>query len=144
MVCFLPYKDSFPAPASNAPIKCIQTICPATSGKLRMITPYISTWSERHAAYAAGLGKDQRLCGSYMLESKLPPPADKQKKLSIILHYRQKKSVFLCSLLFLFCLFQNFTLVIEFYIYFISYFFKNFSMCSQLCSLLFQQSLYMS
>lgn len=44
-----------------------------------MITPYISTWSERHAAYAAGLGKDQRLCGSYMLESKLPPPADKQK-----------------------------------------------------------------
>ncbi len=33
-----------------------ETICPATSGKLRMITPYISTWSERHAAYAAGLG----------------------------------------------------------------------------------------
>lgn len=33
-----------------------ESICPATSGKLRMITPYISTWSERHAAYAAGLG----------------------------------------------------------------------------------------
>ena len=33
-----------------------QTICPTTSGDLRMITPYISTWSERHAAYAAGLG----------------------------------------------------------------------------------------
>lgn len=33
-----------------------ETVCPATSGKLRMITPYISTWSERHAAYAAGLG----------------------------------------------------------------------------------------
>ena len=33
-----------------------ETICPTTSGKLRMITPYISTWSERHAAYAAGLG----------------------------------------------------------------------------------------
>ena len=33
-----------------------QTVCPTTSGKLRMITPYISTWSERHAAYAAGLG----------------------------------------------------------------------------------------
>lgn len=31
-------------------------VCPTTSGKLRMITPYISTWSERHAAYAAGLG----------------------------------------------------------------------------------------
>ena len=33
-----------------------ETVCPTTSGKLRMITPYISTWSERHAAYAAGLG----------------------------------------------------------------------------------------
>ena len=33
-----------------------ETICPTTSGKLRKITPYISTWSERHAAYAAGLG----------------------------------------------------------------------------------------
>lgn len=33
-----------------------RTVCPTTSGKLRMITPYISTWSERHAAYAAGLG----------------------------------------------------------------------------------------
>lgn len=33
-----------------------ETICPTTSGRLRMITPYISTWSERHAAYAAGLG----------------------------------------------------------------------------------------
>lgn len=31
-------------------------MCPTTSGKLRMITPYISTWSERHTAYAAGLG----------------------------------------------------------------------------------------
>lgn len=33
-----------------------EAICPTTSGRLRMITPYISTWSERHAAYAAGLG----------------------------------------------------------------------------------------
>lgn len=33
-----------------------ETVCPTTSGRLRMITPYISTWSERHAAYAAGLG----------------------------------------------------------------------------------------
>lgn len=33
-----------------------ETVCPTTSGKLRMITPYIATWSERHAAYAAGLG----------------------------------------------------------------------------------------
>lgn len=33
-----------------------ETVCPTTSGKLRMITPYCSTWSERHAAYAAGLG----------------------------------------------------------------------------------------
>lgn len=33
-----------------------ETVCPTTSGKLRMITPYISTWSERHAAYVAGLG----------------------------------------------------------------------------------------
>lgn len=33
-----------------------ETVCPTTSGKLRMITPYLSTWSERHAAYAAGLG----------------------------------------------------------------------------------------
>lgn len=33
-----------------------ETICPTTSGKLHMITPYISTWSERHAAYTAGLG----------------------------------------------------------------------------------------
>lgn len=33
-----------------------ETVCPTTSGKLRMITPYISAWSERHAAYAAGLG----------------------------------------------------------------------------------------
>ena len=32
------------------------TVCPATSGELRMITPFISTWSERHAAYVAGLG----------------------------------------------------------------------------------------
>lgn len=32
------------------------SVCPTTSGKLSMITPYISTWSERHAAYAAGLG----------------------------------------------------------------------------------------
>lgn len=33
-----------------------ETVCPTTSGKHRLITPYISTWSERHAAYAAGLG----------------------------------------------------------------------------------------
>lgn len=33
-----------------------ESICPTTSGRLRMITPYLSTWSERHAAYAAGLG----------------------------------------------------------------------------------------
>lgn len=33
-----------------------ETVCPTTSGNLRMITPYLSTWSERHAAYAAGLG----------------------------------------------------------------------------------------
>ena len=33
-----------------------ETVCPTTSGKLRMITPFISTWSERHAAFAAGLG----------------------------------------------------------------------------------------
>ena len=33
-----------------------ETICPTTSGKLCMITPFISAWSERHAAYAAGLG----------------------------------------------------------------------------------------
>lgn len=33
-----------------------ESICPTTSGRLRKITPYISTWSERHAAYAAGLG----------------------------------------------------------------------------------------
>ena len=33
-----------------------ETICPTTSGTLRLITPFISTWSERHAAYAAGLG----------------------------------------------------------------------------------------
>ena len=32
------------------------SVCPTTSGKLQMITPYISTWSERHAAYASGLG----------------------------------------------------------------------------------------
>lgn len=34
----------------------MENICPTTSGQLRMITPYISTWSERHAAYASGLG----------------------------------------------------------------------------------------
>lgn len=33
-----------------------ETVCPTTSGRLRHITPYITTWSERHAAYAAGLG----------------------------------------------------------------------------------------
>jgi len=32
------------------------SVCPTTSGRLRLITPYLSTWSERHAAYAAGLG----------------------------------------------------------------------------------------
>lgn len=33
-----------------------KAFCPTTSGKLRMISSYISNWSERHAAYAAGLG----------------------------------------------------------------------------------------
>lgn len=33
-----------------------QTVCPTTSGKHRKILPYVSNWSERHAAYAAGLG----------------------------------------------------------------------------------------
>ena len=33
-----------------------ETVCPATSSRFRLITPYISNWSERHAAYAAGLG----------------------------------------------------------------------------------------
>jgi len=33
-----------------------ETVCPTTSGKLRMIEPFVSNWSERHAAYAAGLG----------------------------------------------------------------------------------------
>lgn len=33
-----------------------ETVCPTTSGRLHMISPFISTWSERHAAYAAGLG----------------------------------------------------------------------------------------
>lgn len=33
-----------------------ETVCPTTSDKLRRITPYIANWSERHAAYAAGLG----------------------------------------------------------------------------------------
>lgn len=33
-----------------------KTICPTTSGKHGIIAPYISNWSERHAAYAAGLG----------------------------------------------------------------------------------------
>ena len=32
------------------------TVCPTGSGELKMLTPYISDWSERHAAYAAGLG----------------------------------------------------------------------------------------
>lgn len=50
------------------------SVCPTTSGKLRMITPYISTWSERHAAYAAGLGTfglskglitEKGMCGRY-------------------------------------------------------------------------------
>lgn len=36
--------------------KGFETVCPTTSGKLRNITPFITTWSERHAAYAAGLG----------------------------------------------------------------------------------------
>ena len=31
-------------------------VAPTTSGELKMLTPYISDWSERHAAYAAGLG----------------------------------------------------------------------------------------
>lgn len=33
-----------------------KSVCPTTSEQLEMITPYISTWSERHCAYAAGLG----------------------------------------------------------------------------------------
>ena len=33
-----------------------QTACPTTSGKHRLLAPFISNWSERHAAYAAGLG----------------------------------------------------------------------------------------
>lgn len=33
-----------------------EAVCPTTSGDLRMITSYVSNWSERHAAYAAGLG----------------------------------------------------------------------------------------
>lgn len=33
-----------------------KTVCPTTSGKWALITPVISNWSERHAAYAAGLG----------------------------------------------------------------------------------------
>ncbi len=33
-----------------------ETVCPTTSGSFRMIQPFISNWSERHAAYAAGLG----------------------------------------------------------------------------------------
>ena len=32
------------------------SVCPTTSGRFSLISPYISTWSERHAAYAAGLG----------------------------------------------------------------------------------------
>ena len=32
------------------------SVCPTTSENFRNITPYISNWSERHAAYAAGLG----------------------------------------------------------------------------------------
>lgn len=33
-----------------------ESVSPTTSGRLRLISPYISSWSERHAAYAAGLG----------------------------------------------------------------------------------------
>lgn len=33
-----------------------KTVCPTTSGKWALITPVISNWSERHAAFAAGLG----------------------------------------------------------------------------------------
>ncbi len=33
-----------------------ETVCPATSDRFRMLAPFISVWSERHAAYAAGLG----------------------------------------------------------------------------------------
>ena len=31
-------------------------ICPTTDPRFRMLEPYVSNWSERHAAYAAGLG----------------------------------------------------------------------------------------
>ena len=33
-----------------------QAVCPSISGEFRMVRPYVSVWSERHAAYAAGLG----------------------------------------------------------------------------------------
>ena len=33
-----------------------EAMSPTASGKLEMLTPFISNWSERHAAYAAGLG----------------------------------------------------------------------------------------
>lgn len=33
-----------------------ESFCPTTSGKLEMVEPFKSNWSERHAAYASGLG----------------------------------------------------------------------------------------
>ena len=33
-----------------------QTFCPSSSGQLGRIRPYVTDWSERHVAYAAGLG----------------------------------------------------------------------------------------
>ena len=33
-----------------------QTFCPTSSGELTMLRPFCSNWSERHAAYASGLG----------------------------------------------------------------------------------------
>lgn len=33
-----------------------KTVCPTTSGEFRIIEPFVSCWSERHAAYASGLG----------------------------------------------------------------------------------------
>ena len=36
--------------------KGFETVCPTTSGKHQLLEPFISNWSERHAAFAAGLG----------------------------------------------------------------------------------------
>ena len=31
-------------------------VCPTTSDRFKIVAPYVSNWSERHAAYASGLG----------------------------------------------------------------------------------------